>query len=254
MGLWRRREESLDEEIQDYLDRETRENVDAGMSLDEARQAARRKLGPMLRVKEDVRSAWGWSWIEHLWQDLRYGCRSLRQNPGFTTIAVLSIALGVGANCAMFTAADALVLRPLPVPRYNEVLEVGSTTSLRRGVDLASYPDYLSIRDSSRSFRGTAAIAFIPAGFSLRPEALPQLKMAAAVNAGFFDALEVTPTLGRGFSPQEDSVPGRDAVVVLSHDLWAQELAADSSILGRKIHLNGIEFTVIGWRRSVSPG
>jgi len=246
MGLWRRREESLDEEIQDYLDRETRENVDAGMSLDEARQAARRKLGPMLRVKEDVRSAWGWSWIEHLWQDLRYGCRSLRQNPGFTTIAVLSIALGVGANCAMFTAADALVLRPLPVPRYNEVLEVGSTTSLRRGVDLASYPDYLSIRDSSRSFRGTAAIAFIPAGFSLRPEALPQLKMAAAVNAGFFDALEVTPTLGRGFSPQEDSVPGRDAVVVLSHDLWAQELAADSSILGRKIHLNGIEFTVIG--------
>ena len=137
---------------------------------------------------------------------------------------------------------------------YNEVLEVGSTTSLRRGVDLASYPDYLSIRDSSRSFRGTAAIAFIPAGFSLRPEALPQLKMAAAVNAGFFDALEVTPTLGRGFSPQEDSVPGRDAVVVLSHDLWAQELAADSSILGRKIHLNGIEFTVIGWRRSVSPG
>ena len=103
MGLWRRREESLDEEIQDYLDRETRENVDAGMSLDEARQAARRKLGPMLRVKEDVRSAWGWSWIEHLWQDLRHGCRSLRQNPGFTTIAVLSIALGVGANCAMLT-------------------------------------------------------------------------------------------------------------------------------------------------------
>jgi hypothetical protein len=120
MGVWRRREESLDEEIQDYLDRETRENVDAGMSLNEARQAARRKLGPMLGVKEDVRSAWGWWWIEHLWQDLRYGCRSLRQTPGFTTIAVLSIALGVGANCAMFTAADALVLRPLRVPRYNE--------------------------------------------------------------------------------------------------------------------------------------
>ena len=247
MKWWRRREASLDREIQDYLERETGDNLAAGMSPEQARYAARRKLGPELRVKEDTRAAWGWMWLERAWQDLRYGGRMLAQNPGFTLVAVISIALGVGANGAMFSVADMLLLRPLPVPRAGEVFTVGFVRSLGAvGTVNASYPDYVSLRDHSRSFEGLTAFAFMPLRFSIRPEAPPQLKMGAVVSGNFFEVMHVDPALGRAFRPDEDQAPGRDAVVVLSHDAWQQQFASDPSILGRKVRLNGIEFQVIG--------
>jgi len=108
MTLWRRRNESLDCEIADYLERETQANIAAGMDPNEARAAAQRKLGNTTIVKESTRAVWGWVWFERLWQDLLYGCRMLAKNPGFTVAAALSLAIGVGANCAMFSLADAL--------------------------------------------------------------------------------------------------------------------------------------------------
>src|SRR5579863_5091967 len=124
MNFWKRRESALDNEIRDYLARETRDNIAAGMPPEQARLAARRKLGPELRVKEDTRAAWGWMWLERLWQDLRHGAHMFQKNPGFALIAVISLAFGTGANVAMFSVTDALLLRPLPVPRPGEVLSV----------------------------------------------------------------------------------------------------------------------------------
>ena len=243
-----RRERDLDEEIEDYLERETRDNIAAGMTPEEARLAARRKLGPTLRVKEDTRAAWGWTWLERAWQDLRYACRMLKQSPGFALIAVVSIALGVGVNCALFSVADALVLKPLPVARPGEIFTVGAMATLNSFVTQirASYPDYVDLRDRVRSFDGLVAVTTAAVGFARQPDATPRIKFVSVVSGNFFDVLGVRPQFGRAFLPEEDRVPGRDAVVVLSHDLWAQEFGADLSILGRKIRLSGIEFTVVG--------
>ncbi len=221
----------------------------------------RTAFGNTLRLREDSHAAWGWVWLERLWQDLHYGCRSIARQPGFAMIAVLSLAVGVGANCAIFSLADTLLLRPLPVPHAADVVTLGSkdltaTTSATAGYNLlsASYPDYRDIRDRTTgpggSFQGVVAYNFIRAGVSAgtdgRPDALPQLRTGMQVTANFFDVLGVKPELGRSFRPDENQVPGRDAVVILDHDFWEQEFAADRSVVGREVKMSGIAFTVIG--------
>ena len=250
MSFWRRREESLDREIEDYLDRQMEENIARGMSPDEARIAARRKLGPVLGVKEDTRAAWGWLWLERLWQDLRHSCRMLVKNPGFTLVAVLSLAIGVGANCAMFSLADMMLFRPLPVPQPREVLTLGSTnfqiSASQYDFLRASYPDYVDVRDHSRSFAGLTASDFEQVRFKTTPNASPSVKMGVVASGNFFSVMGIQPELGRAFRPDEGQVPGRDAVVVLTHDFWEQEFASDPAVLGRTVQMNGIPFTVIG--------
>lgn len=247
MKFWRRREESLEGEIQDYINRETQLNIGAGMSPKEAAFAAQRKLGSSSLVKEDTREAWGWGWAERLWQDLRYGWRMLFKNRGFTLVAVISLAIGIGANSAMFSLADALILRPLPVPRPSEVVTVGYNAAVSGfGSIVASYRDYLDFRNASKSFDGLVAFTSYSFGFKRSPDALPQLKMGMLVTGNFFSVLGVQPERGRAFRDDEDQVPGRDPVVILGHDLWEKDFGSDPSILGKKLRLSGIEFTVIG--------
>lgn len=247
MRFWRRREESLENEIQDYVEREARLNIEAGMPPEEARFAAQRKLGSASLVKEETREPWGWGWAERLWQDLRYGWRMLFKNPGFTLVAVVSLAIGIGANSAMFSLADALILRPLPVPRPSEVVTVGFNASVSGfGSIVASYRDYLDFRNTSKSFGGLVAYTSYSFGFGKSPDAMPQMKMGMLVTGNFFSVLGVPPELGRAFRDDEDQVPGRDAVVILGHDLWEKDFGADPSILGKKLRLSGIEFTVVG--------
>jgi macrolide transport system ATP-binding/permease protein len=217
--------------------------------LAEDRRAA---FGSTLRLREDSHAAWGWVWLERLWQDLNYGRRTIARHPGFALIAVLSLAVGIGANCAIFSLADTLLLRPLPVPDPAGVVTLGSrdVTGLGAAAGLnllnASYPDYKDIRDRNTSFAGVVAYDITRLGFAARPGALPQLRMGSEVTENFFDVMGVKPELGRTFRPEEDQVPGRDAVIVLSHDLWQQECAGDRSVLGREVRLNGVSFTVIG--------
>ncbi len=189
------------------------------------------------------------TWLETLWQDVRYGSRMLGRAPGFTAIAILSLAVGIGANCAIFSFADALLLRPLPVARPGDVLTVGSTISIEAlGVSglASSYRDYVDIRDRNRSFSGLTAFSLVTAGFADRPGAVPVLKMGVLASDNLFDVMGVRPALGRPFLPEEGRVPGRDAVVVLGHALWEQHFASDPSAVGRRVDLNGRPFTVIG--------
>jgi macrolide transport system ATP-binding/permease protein len=187
--------------------------------------------------------------LERLWQDIQYGARVLAGSPGFTTIAVLSLAIGIGANCAIFSFADALLLRPLPVARPGEVLTVGSATNfeaLGASSLVASYRDYIDIRDRNKSFDGLAAYRDVTAGFAADPTATPKLKLGMLVSGNLFTLMGVQPTIGRTFRPDEDQVPDRDAVVVLGRAMWEQEFRSDPGVLGRRVRINGAEFTVIG--------
>jgi len=240
-----RAEHELDDEIRDYIERETRDNIEAGMPPGAARHAAQRKFGrPVLNIKEDTRAVWGWIWFERLWQDLRHGARMLARNPGFTFIAVASLAIGIGINSAIFSVADAMLLRPLPVPHASGVVTVRSNAL--NGAGPVSYRDYLDLRDRSHSFASLIAASEITLGVSSRPDALPKLTIGMLVTGNFFKALDVEPELGRGFLPQEDQEPGRDAVAVLSHELWQEQFGADPAVIGRKLRLNGVDFTVVG--------
>jgi predicted permease len=188
-----------------------------------------------------------------LWQDVRYGFRMLATSPGFTIVAVLSLAIGIGANCAIFSFADALLLRPLPVARPGEVFTVGSRSSLEAlnaSSLVSSYRDYVDIHDRAKSFDGLAAFSYLTVGFATDPAATPRLKMGMLASSNLFPLMGVEPTLGRTFRADEDQVPGRDAVVVLGRTMWEQEFSSDPGVLGRSVRINGVPFTVIG----VAPG
>ena len=189
------------------------------------------------------------AWLERLWQDVQYGGRLFVGSPGFTSIAVLSLAIGIGANSAIFSFADALLLRPLPVARPGEVYTVGSTATLEAlGASslVSSYRDYVDIRDRSKSFEGLAAFANLTAGFAPDARTTPRIKLGMLASGNLFSLMGVEPTIGRGFRPEEDQVPGRDAVIVLGHAMWEQEFGSSPAVLGRTVRINGIDFTVVG--------
>jgi predicted permease len=196
-------------------------------------------------------------WLERLWQDIKYGCRMLAGSPGFAVIAVLSLGIGIGANCAIFSFADALLLRPIPVARPGEVLTVGSTESFEAfGASslVSSYRDYVDVRDRTKSFDGLVAFDYVPVGFARDPKDAPKLNMGMLVSGNLFTVMGVEPTIGRAFRPDEDQVPGRDAVVVLGRSTWEQEFGSDPSAIGRTVRINGYEFTVIGVAPESFPG
>jgi macrolide transport system ATP-binding/permease protein len=200
-------------------------------------------------MTDSKRTFWGLVWVERLWQDVKYGCRTLAASPAFAIVAVLSLAIGIGANCAIFSFADALLLRPLPVARPGEVFTVGSTSTIEAfnaSALVSSYRDYVDIRDRSTSFEGLAAFDYLTAGFAVDATHSPKLKMGMLVSGNLFPLMGVEPAIGRSFRPEEDQIPGRDAVVVLGHRLWEEELGSDPAILGRRVRINGNELTVIG--------
>ena len=178
-------------------------------------------------------------------QDIRYALRILRQNPGFALTAILSIALGIGANATIFSLADGLLLRPLPVARPGEVVTLQSRTPSGTFSDV-SYPDFVDFRDRDASFESLTAYTLSRFGFAADSQAQPQMKLGLLVSGNFFRVLGTEPRLGRGFRPEEDQVPGRDAVLVLGYAFWQTEFSADPSVIGRRVRVNSIDFTVVG--------
>lgn len=180
-----------------------------------------------------------------MFRDLGYSLRALRRNRSFTLVAILSIALGVGANTVIFSLADALLFRPLPVPDAGRVVNVRSQLRGQPPFDM-SYPDFVDFRQKSGSFESMTAFDFAQFGFATAKTALPEMKAGLLVSGNFFDVLHVTPLLGRGFRADEDAVPGRDAVAVISHDVWRSEFASSADVIGRPLFVNGIPFRIVG--------
>jgi predicted permease len=178
-------------------------------------------------------------------QEIRHTYRMLAKNPGFAAIATLSLALGIGANSAIFSLADALLLRPLPIRDPGAVVTV-TTNTPDNPYGGVSYANYRDLRDKSRSFDGLVAFQFSTWGVAISAKDIAQMRMGVFVSDNFFQVLGVEPRMGRSFRSAETQVPGRDALVVLGHDFWKTQLAADKSVIGRTIRLNGIDFTVVG--------
>jgi predicted permease len=246
------RDRGMDQELQFHLEMLTQQYIQSGMSQAEARREARRRFGGVPQIKErghEVRGR-GMVLLETIWQDARHAVRVLAHNPGFSLMVIVSIAIGVGANAAMFSAADTLVLRPLTVPRPGDIVELDTLVS-RTGFQsptssALSYPDYIDVRDRTRSFSSLMAYQVIVAGFTDRSDQPARRKFGMAVSGNMFDSLSVQAALGRAFGVEEDRVPGRDAVVVLDHDTWQQDFGGDHTILGRSIHIGAVEMTIIG--------
>jgi predicted permease len=183
-------------------------------------------------------------------RDLRFALRTFQHNPGFAVVAISSLALGIGANGAIFSMAEYLLLRPLPVPHASGVVVVqaqllGESNGTYQQAGL-SYPDFIDLQRKSRSFAGLTASQYFPFGIAPDKTTLPKMKYGALVSGNFFSVLGVSPALGRSFRADEDEVPGRDAVVVLGHDFWETEFASSPDVVGKSIFLNGLPFTIIG--------
>ena len=250
----RAQEERLREEIEGHIALQTEENLRAGLSPVEARRLAMVKFGGVEAMKQEYRAKRGLPLVENLLQDVRFAIRSLRRTSGLTAFVVITLALGVGMTSATFSMVDGLIFRPYPLPHPSGVVTLAGTTH-DSSLDDFSYREYLDIRDKTNSYDGVIAYADMEAvGFSAERGVTPRIKGGMMVSGNYFNVLGVEPRLGRGFREDEDQVPGRNAVVVLGPDFWRHEFASDASVLGRKIRLNGTEFTVIGVAPDNFPG
>jgi predicted permease len=242
-----RLERELDEEVRFHLEMQADDNMRAGMDADEARRAAMRSFGGRDAMKETYRARRTIHFVETMAQDVRYAVRTMWKSPGFTAIAVVSLGVGIGANAAVFSVADLLLLKPLAIARPDGLLTVGVAARVESLNSLAaSYREFVDVRERTTAFEGLSATAFVPAGFAPDASAQPTLKYGLLVSGNFFEVMGVAPQMGRGFRADEDQVPARDAVVVLDHDFWEQQLGGDSAAIGRSVRLNGVAFTVVG--------
>src|SRR5437764_15227766 len=235
-------ERELDEELSYHLERQIEQNVAGGMSPEEARRAALKDFGGLQQAKENCRDARGVRPLEDLWQDLRYGVRVLGKNPGFTLVAVITLALGVGANTAIFSVVNAVLLRPLPFPDPDRVLILYETIK-PAGATAISVPNLRDWQQQNTVFDGIAA--YESGAFNLGGDGGAERLPGTRVEANYFDVLGVRPQIGRTFLKGEDEA-GRDRVVVLSYPLWRDRFGADAGIAGKTVPLNGQNYTVVG--------
>jgi putative ABC transport system permease protein len=250
--LFRRRywDEERARELNSYLEEEIADNLARGKSADEARRAAYRKLGNPTRIREEIYTMNSFGFLESLWQDLHYGARLLRRNPTFAVVAVLTLALGTGANTAIFQLVDAVRLRPLPVDRPEQLAEVrivqapnGRTGTFIGRWPMLSYPLYLKLRAEQQAFSGLAAWG--STSFDLAQGGEQRAAEALWVSGNFFEVLGVRPAAGRLIAPSDD-VRGCGGTAVLGHAFWQREYGGAPSAVGSTLLLDGHRFDVIG--------
>lgn len=238
----RRLEDELAEEFQFHLEQQAEAFVDRGLAPDEARRKALQTFGAVETRKEECRDIWLAQTVENCSRDLRYALRVLGRNRGFSIVVMLSLALGIGANTAIFSLVDALVLRPLPY-RDAQLLMVLSETNRSNEEMMASLPDFTAWRNQSQSFSNMAAVE--GSNLTLTGSGQAARLLGRTVSPSFLKILGVHPLLGRDFS-DEDNRPGAAATAILSYELWQRQFGGDRHILGRALDLDGRTATVIG--------
>jgi predicted permease len=232
----------LEEEMQLHLELRQQEHLESGMTADSARAAARRGFGNVTSLKEKSHTAWGWEWFEQLVQDVRHALRMLRKSPGFAAIAILTLALGIGANTSLFSVVNGVLLNPLPYPHPDQILTmVGWFPGY--GESSISYPDFLDWVRLNRTFSSLAA--YRRDSFNLTGQGDAEQVAAMDVSASFFPLLSVNPVLGRDFSSDEDQLGGPPSVI-LSGGFWKTKFGSSPDIIGKALNLDGTDYTVVG--------
>jgi putative ABC transport system permease protein len=235
LPLWKRtQQEQLEQEIQSHLEMAKHDRMDRGETSAQAERSARREFGNVALVENVTRDQWGWLHLETFLQDLRYGARTLRKNPGFTLIAVLTLALGIGANTAIFSLVNGILLRPLPYPHPEQL--VGLTGTYPKG-GLAAMREQVRTMDVAGYVEGYE--------FNLTGLGEPVRLTGTLVSANLFSVLGTAPELGRPFSAGED-LAGQNNYVMVSHTLWQRKFASDPAVIGRSISLEGIPRQIVG--------
>jgi putative ABC transport system permease protein len=248
LTLWRRgrRARDIDDEIAFHLAMRQVEHERDGLAPELARLTAARQFGNVTALKEQTRDMWTFPSFESLVQDLRYALRTLRRAPGFALVAVLVLAIGIGATTAMFSLVDAMLVRGLPYAQADRLVLLIGNVQRAGGVERRgnSYLDHVDWRARATSFEDMAAYTTLVA--TLQGAEEPERIVGEAVSAPYFTLLGVSPAYGRGFTPEEDAVPNRGAVVILSDGLWRRRFGADPSILNRTIQLGARSYTIVG--------
>jgi len=234
----------MDDEMRSHIEMQTQENIEAGMKPDEARYSALRQFGWVESIKETCREQRGVSWIENLGQDVRYGAQMLRKNPGFTTVAVLTLALGIGANTAIFSMVNTVLLKPLPYRQPERLVRLferyQESGSERTPVSPAAFID---LRAQNTVFEDIGAIQW--GSFNMSGHGQPERLPGVRVSACLFPMLGVSPTLGRQFAPEEDRF-GNHHVALISHELWQRRFRGNVNVMGQSITLDGELYTIVG--------
>ncbi len=246
MWFWRRRKEGeLEEEVRSHLEMAAKERVARGDTTEQAEGAARREFGNVELVKEVTRDVWGWRWLEDLYEDARFGLRMLWKNPGFTAVAVLSLALGIGANSAIFSLVNAILLKPLPYAHSERLVMAWEKVRLPSYQNDRNDPapgNFVDWQKQNTVFQDMAAIRY--RSFNLTGEGEPVRVEGEGVSASVFPMLQVNAVLGRVFTPDEDRTGVW--VVLMSHALWVSRFGARPEIVGKTILLDGESYEVIG--------
>ncbi|MGH9861205.1 MAG: ABC transporter permease, partial [Candidatus Acidiferrales bacterium] len=244
LPLWRRKQKAeLDAEIAAHLEAAIRDRVERGESRAQAEAAARREFGNIALVKDVTRDAWGWASLDQLAQDVRYGLRQLRRTPGFTIVAVLTLALGIGANTAIFSTVNAVMFRPLPVQSPGEIVSFKNTAGTGM-FDAFSYPNYRDVRDQNDVFSDLIAYDFVPVGMSY--EGVNERVWCYMVSGNYFSGLGLRPHLGRLITPEDDQVPSAHPVAVIGYDSWQKRFGGRADVVGKEFVVNGRSYAIIG--------
>ena len=251
----------LSAEMQHHLELKTEENIRAGMSAREARYAALREFGNVTLLDEDSHAEWSLRWVEGIVQDMRYGFRILRKSPGFTAVAVLTLALGIGANTAIFSVVNAVLIRSLPVSRPGQLVFVRwvskkwpkAVKSLNGGAETdasgisstsLSYPAYEALSARKNIFSDLMGV-FDASGITSIAEGDASICAVEEVTGNFFAALGIAPVLGRTLQPSDD-ILGVGGVAVVSYSVWQRQFGSSSAVVGKQVLLNGAPYTIVG--------
>ena len=232
----------LEEDIREHIEIETKENIERGMSPEEARYAALRKFGNVAQVREATHEVWSVTWLERLLQDVRFGARSLRKRPQFTLVAILILALGIGAATVMFSMVKGVVLSPLPYPDPQQLMGIWQNRPNLEYEDV-SWPDFQDWQRQTRSLQNMAC--FVRQEYDLTSPGTADHIQAIAVSSGFFATLGVPLLIGHDF-PSSDDLPNGAPDAIISYRLWQERFARNRQAVGTSITLNGANFTVIG--------
>ncbi len=243
LGQTKAMKQEIDEELRFHIEQRTAENITAGMSAEAAAREARKRFGNSQSVREECRDVRGASFGEETWRDIRFGLRMLHKNPGFTTVAVLTLALGIGANTAIFSVINGVLLNPLPYDHPGQLVNLREAPPQGSQM-IVSGGAFTDWRENSASFDVMSVVRGIE--MNLTGEGEPERISGLQVSASYLQALRLQPELGRGFSSEEDKPGGDNKVIVIGHGLWHRRFGADRNVVGRTIRLDGQTHTVLG--------